>query len=283
MSARSEGKDVTMQRRDFVAASAAASLASAFRSASASDGEGADETTASRPPQLLELRRYRLRFGPMEGRFADYQKNVLFPALNRAGVKPVGAFSVLVGPDSPSVHLLLPFPNAESVGTLAARIAADPEYRRGATAFRNLPATDPPYVRRESSLLVAFDAFPGIEVPAGPAAGPARVFELRTYESHNEAAGLKKIEMFEKAGEIQIFRRVGLNPVFFARNVIGPNLPSLTYMLVFADMAAREKSWAAFREDPEWVKIRSTVGYGNGDILTNINNLLLRATDYSQI
>jgi hypothetical protein len=179
--------------------------------------------------------------------------------------------------------LLLPHPNAESAAGLPTRLRGDAEYQKGAAGFRSLPATDPPYVRRESSLMVAFDAAPGVEVPSGPLAAPSRIFELRTYESHNEAANLKKIEMFEKAGEIAVFRRVGLNPVFFGRNVVGTLLPSLTYMLVFADAAAREKAWGTFGADPEWVKIRSTPGYGNAEILTNIHNVLLRPTDYSQI
>lgn len=263
-----------MNRRKFVAASVGASLASGLEASAAA---------ADPAPQLLELRRYRLRFGPMEARFAEYQKNVLLPALNRAGVKPVGAWSVSLGPDNPAVYTLLPHPNGDSLATLAARIAEDAEYRRGAAAFRGLPASDPPYVRRESSLMVAFDTVPRVEAPKGPLAGPSRLFELRIYESHNEAAGQKKIEMFEKAGEIGIFRRLGLQPVFFARNVIGTNLPSLTYMLVYADMAAREKAWTAFREDPEWVKLRATPGYTNAEILTNVTSLFLRPTEYSQI
>jgi hypothetical protein len=234
-------------------------------------------------PQLLELRRYRLRFGPMEARFAEYQKNVLVPALNRAGVKPVGAFSVMLGPDVPAVYLLLPHPNADSVATLAQRVASDPEYLRAAGPFRSLPPSDPPYARREASLLATFASTPRVEVPSGPTAVPSRVFELRTYESHNEAAGAKKIEMFEQGGEIAIFRRVGIHPVFFARNVIGPALPSLSYMSVFPDVAARDKAWGAFGADPEWVKLRTTAGYSNAEILTNIHIMLLRPTDYSQI
>jgi len=269
-----------MKRRDFVATSVGASLAPVSE---ASQAGGATTTAGKPPPQLLELRHYRLRFGPMEARFAEYQKGVLLPALNRLGIKPVGAWSVAVGPDSPSLYLLLPHPNAESMPTLAPRLAADPEYRRGAEAFRNLPSSDPPYVRRASSLMLAFATTPTVEAPSGPAAAPSRVFELRTYESHNEAAGQKKIRMFEEEGEIGIFRRVGLQPVFFGRNVAGSGLPSLTYMVVFADMAAREKAWAAFREDPAWVKLRSTPGYSNAEILTNITNMLLRPTDYSQL
>jgi hypothetical protein len=263
-----------MNRRDFVGASVGASVWPALAQGGGPEGGR---------PQIFELRRYLLRFGHMEARFADYLKGVLIPALNRAGVTPVGAFSVVVGPDAPAVHLLLPHPSSESLPTLAARIAADPTYRSAAASFRSLPATDPPYVRREASLMGAFETLPTVQVPGGPLAGPSRIFELRIYESHNEAAGLKKIEMFEKGGEIALFRRVGLTPVFFGRNVIGSGLPSLTYMLVFEDLAAREKAWGAFGRDPEWTKLSTTPGYTNAEILTNIHNVLLRPTDYSQI
>jgi hypothetical protein len=272
-----------MERRDFVAGSLGGALMSSIARSDAASAAEAQEGTGGSRPLLLELRRYQFRFGPMEARFAEYAKGALIPALGRAGVKPVGAFSVVFGPDSPSVYLLLPHASPESVSTLARRIATDAEYQRVAGAYRSLPATDPPYVRRESSLMAAFDAFPGIELPSGPAAVPGRIFELRTYESHNENAGLKKIEMFEKAGEIAIFRRVGLAPVFFGRNVVGPRLPSLTYMLVFPDLATREKNWGVFRDDPEWVKLRATPGFSNAEILTNIHVQILRATDYSSI
>lgn len=261
-----------MNRRDFVAASVGASLLPTA-------GEAASSTGGA----ILELRRYRLRFGPMEKRLGDYLKGVQIPALNRAGVKPIGAFTVAVGPDAPTVYSLILHPSAESMSTLLARLSADADYVRDAAAFRALPANDPPYVRRDSSLMVPFATFPGIEAPAGPVAAASRIFELRTYESHNEAAGLKKIEMFEKQGEIALFRRVGLTPVFFGRNLVGSGLPGLTYLLVFEDLAAREKNWGAFIRDPEWTKMSTAPGYGNADILTNIHNTLLRPTDYSQI
>ena len=269
-----------MDRRDFVAGTLGGTLASTLtRSDAASAAEGA----AGARPQLLELRRYQFRFGPMEARFAEYAKGALIPVLNRAGVKPVGAFTVTFGGDTPATYLLLPHADAESAMALGARMRSDAEYARAASAFRALPATDPPYVRRDSSLMAAFDAFPAVEVPSGPLAVPSRVFELRTYESHNESAHLKKVEMFEKGGEIGIFRRVGLAPVFFGRNVVGQRLPSLTYMLVFPDLAAREKNWGVFRDDPEWVKLRATPGSSNAEIMTNINVQILRPTDYSQV
>jgi hypothetical protein len=54
-------------------------------------------------------------------------------------------------------------------------------------------------------------------------------------------------------------------------------------MVVFSDMAAREKAWAAFREDAEWVKLSSTPGLSNADIVSNIRSVLLRPAPYSQI
>jgi hypothetical protein len=251
--------------------------------AEAGEGSVADETKATAATPQLELRRYQLRFGPMEARYGEYAKNVLIPALNRAGIKPVGAFTVLVGPGSPCLYLLLSHPDAASVASISARLPADAEYMKAAATFRALPASDPLYAGREASVLVPFATTPAVEVPTGPLAVPGRIFELRTYASHSEAAGAKKIEMFEKGGEIEIFRRVGLNPVFFARNLVGPLLPALTYMVVYSDMAARDKAWATFREDPEWVKLRSAPGFSNAEILTRIDSVLLRPTDYSQI
>ncbi len=266
-----------MERRAFVVGSLGAALLPLL-------GRSASAQTAGKRPQLLELRRYRLRSGPMVTRFNEYAKTVLLPALNRVGVKPVGAFSVLLGPDSPTLHLLLPHSSAESLVNLdAGLLEADPEYRKGAASVRALPATDPLYVRIESSLMQAFETLPELQAPTGAAAVRSRVFELRTYESHSRTANRKKIEMFEKAGEIAIFRRLGMAPVFFGRDLVGPRLPSLTYMLVFPDVATRDKLWAAFGEDPEWVKLRSTPGYANADILSGTSSQLLRPTDYSQL
>jgi hypothetical protein len=52
-------------------------------------------------------------------------------------------------------------------------------------------------------------------------------------------------------------------------------------MLAFADTAAREKAWAAFRDDAAWVKLRDQPAYA--DVVSGIDAAILRPTDYSQI
>ncbi len=96
---------------------------------------GTGEQGAAGRPQVLELRRYRLRNGAMATRFAAYAKDALVPALGRAGLSPIGAWNVSVGPDSPTVHLRGPHPGAEPAVTLAARVYSGREYVEYHPAF----------------------------------------------------------------------------------------------------------------------------------------------------
>src|SRR5271157_4463285 len=148
-------------------------------------------------------------------------------------------------------------------------MAADPEYLRAGAVFINPPPTDPAYVRMESSLLVAFEGMPKLEVPPAKAENKPRIFELRTYESHSKKANRTKIGMFNGA-EIAIFRRTGLHAVFFGETLIGAGMPSLTYMVTFA-------------ADPEWKALSTRVGNTDGEIVSSITNVILSPAGYSQI
>ena len=212
----------------------------------------------------------------------DFLREAALPAWKRLGIGPVGVFNTSIGPDTPNVCVLVPHLALESVATTAERLLADPEYQRAGAAFLNAPSADPAYVRRESSVMLAFESFAKLEVPPAAAENRPRIFELRTYESHSEKAHLKKVEMFNN-GEIAIFRRTGLRPVFFGRTLIGSKLPNLTYMLTFDDIAARDKNWATFIADPEWKKLSTAPGYTDGEIVSNISNALLAPAPYSQI
>ena len=268
-----------MKRREFLKSSVAiAGAAAASSELLAADSPAGKDA----PREFYELRAYHLRRGPMQKRFDDFYREAAIPAMNRAGINPVGVFSVATGPDSPTMYVLLPHQSLESFATSNDRVHEDPDYRKAGAEFTNCPPTDPSYVRVESSLLVAFEAMPKIEVPSSPAMKKNRIFELRTYESHSKKANKKKIEMFNN-GEIAIFRRTGLAPVFFGETLIGPKLPNLTYMLAFESMADHDKNWGQFVSDPEWKKLSTTPGYTDAEIVSNISNAFLRPTSYSQI
>jgi hypothetical protein len=256
-------------------AASATALASTVRSHAA-------DTVAPTGREFYELRLYHLRRGPMQKRFDDFYRNAAVPAMNRAGIAPTGVFSVMAGPDNPTMYVLMPHKSLDSFATSLDRVRADADYQNAGAEFINAPPSDPSYIRVESSLMGAIEGMPKLEMPALTTEKKSRIFELRTYEAHSKKANKKKIEMFNK-GEIEIFRRVGLTPVFFGETMIGTKLPNLTYMLVFENMAAHDANWGKFGGDPEWRKLSSTPGYTDPEILTNITNVFLRPAAYSQI
>lgn len=140
------------------------------------------------------------------------------------------------------------------------------------------PKDSPAYERFESSLLLAFDGCPQVEVPT---LAESRVLQLRIYESHNDERALMKIAMFNTGGEIEIFRRVGMDPVFFGQALVGSKLPNLTYMLSFKDEQAMQEGWGKFGKDPGWLTLRNDETYK--DTVSNITNLVLRPARGSQI
>jgi hypothetical protein len=257
-------------------------LAGAMSAAAATSASGSQGTTTTGPEFYL-WRQYILRNGTAPRRLADYLQNAAIPALNRLGHSPIGVFEVVAGVPGPTTFVLTPLPTLDSLSTLEGRLEKDADYMKAAAAYLDVTAADPAYVRMESSLLSAFPKFPRLVVPAATAAKGPRLFELRTYESPSEKTHLMKVKMFSEMGEIEIFKRVGLTPVFFSRTLAGPHMPSLVYMLVHDDMAAREKSWNAFRTDGDWKKLSSTPGYSDADIVTNITTVYLRPAAYSQI
>ena len=251
-----------MKRRSFLGASLATL-------GSAASVEAAEGTMG----EIYELRTWRLNEKKKpelaQPVLDHYLSKAFIPALKRHGIGPIGAFLEPGSPRGgqprvegpPTIYSLVVYPSAEKFITLPTQLAADEEYRKAAKDYLDIPASDPLYSRIESSLLVPIAGMPKL---AKPDASKARLFNLRIYESHNERAASKKIEMFNK-NELAIFRRTGLTPVFFAETVVGPAMPNLTYMLVFPDNAGREAAWKRFRDDAEWQKLRDTGVCGQGD------------------
>jgi len=265
-----------MKRRDMLLGAAAGTLAAASAAQTAN-------AAVSGPRQYLELRRYSLATGEKRQRFLDYCRDSLIPAYNRLGVNPVGAFSPLYGQNIPSysLYLLLPFASLEAFAGQSAALLADKEYCSKAAAILDLPLSDPAFLRYESTLMLAFEGMPRLEVPAATAGKASRILEMRTYESHSLKAAKKKIEMFNQGGEIAIFRAVGLNPVFYAETLAGAQMPCLIYMLSHENMAARDSGWAAFGAHPDWVRLRADEQYK--DTVSNITDIILRPLEFSQI
>jgi hypothetical protein len=264
-------------RRHFLAASSGLGLGVGLGAVTAS-GSAADASEPGDARDLYELRRYELDNEKQREGLDAFLRDAAIPAWNRLGIAPVGVFhpEKEAGP----VHVLLRHRNMESVVSGTHRLLADEEFRTRGKALLDAPAGSPAFRRMESTLLLAFKGMPHLETPVKNA---GRVLQLRIYESPSVKTGQKKIEMFNDAGEIAIFRRVGLQPVFFGEALLGDRIPNLTYMLAFESREQLDANWKKFGSDPEWQTLRQRAEYADKAILSNITNLVLKPADYSQI
>lgn len=234
---------------------------------------------APKKQELYELRTYVLKDDVQQRLTEYYWSQAAIPALNKLGAKNIGVFTELKPEGHTKLFVVIPFPTLEHFTTLDGKLARDIDYQLAASDYLGAPPDAPAYERFSSSLLKAFSFMPSLEVPAQK----DRIFELRRYESPNEYAGKKKIEMFNEGGEIEIFKKTGLTPVFFGEAIIGEARPNLTYMITFDNMEAHDTNWKTFGSDAEWKKISSMEEYADAKLISKIIRTFLKPTTYSQI
>ena len=269
-----------MERREFLTTSVAAS---AFALANQGSAQAQASAAPGKAREYYEIRKYHLQSGPQIKLTESYVSDALIPALNRLGIAPVGAFHLDIGPETPTLYLLLPSTNLEALATAELHLAQDAVFMKAAEPFWNTPATAPAFQRIESSLLIAFEGWPKLT--------PACV-DCAAWQANLSVAHLRERDAVRTTfarsrcfimGEFEIFQASGFGQVFYGDTLIGPRMPNLTYMLSFADMADLNAKWDVFRNAPEWKKLSSSPRYAFEAIVSNISNLILSPTAYSQI
>lgn len=231
---------------------------------------------------ILELRHYHLRNSSdlQMQRTSEFIEKYAAPAARRAGCQTAGVFANFIAPGGPFILMMNEYASLTAMEAAQSKVSEDKEFNQALEAYYAKPGLG--FERIDVSLLRCTDWMPKPDPPPVEKGKAPRVFELRVYESNNNSTLRRKVKMFED-GEAGIFRRVGIRPVFFSTAMAGVNLPNLTYMVCYDDLAAREKAWRAFLADPEWEKLRSTPGLSDAEIVSNIGTSLLRPLPFSPI
>ncbi len=237
----------------------------------------ATKAAAVSASEYVEIRKYLLKSPEKQAMLEAYLKEAAIPALNRLGVPQVGVFLPEKQEPKPVVYVVLRHTSLDQFAK-SAELLADSAAQQAGASYLGAPATDAIYERVESWLTRGIEGMPAVSSPAKG----SQLYQLRIYESHSEKAGKKKIEMFN-IGELAIFKRCGLNAVFFGETIVGPLMPNLTYMLAFKDTAAKDQAWNTFRGDPDWAKLKATPGFTDKEIVSRITNILLVPAPFSQI
>src|SRR5207237_3505930 len=104
------------------------------------------------------------------------------------------------------------------------RSGQDAEYLKAGAPFLTSADDQAPFIRIESSLMVAFEGWPKLKLPAATAEHKERMFELRTYESPSDQDHRRKVEMFN-SGEYDVFEKARFSQVFYDELLVGLPLP----------------------------------------------------------
>jgi hypothetical protein len=228
----------------------------------------------------LELKRWQLHTTPenQTKRVAEFLRSGYAPAIKRAGAHLIGALSNYIGMEGPFLISLTQYESLAAFQSALEKLPRDSEYQQSLETLNH--GEGYPFQRVESSLLKTFDGMPHPLLTSPDEHHSPRVFEMRRYESQTEVSFARKVKMFND-GEIAIFQRLGMRPVFFGATIVGPKMPNLVYMLSFDSLAARDELWKKFGSDPGWKKLSSPPAYHDDQIVANISNTILRPLDFS--
>lgn len=230
--------------------------------------------------EYYELRVYRSPDVAKRQTVSDYVEHALLPALTRQGIDRVGVFTRTDDDTDFGLYMLIPFKTLAAFSELNPKLAADTAYAEAAADYFATAMADAPYTRIDSKFMKAFAGMPVIEQPEYSVKKEPRLFELRTYESHNADKARLKVAMFND-GEIDIMRDVKLAPLFYGETLIGSDVPNLTYMLTAPDMPAHDEHWNGFRTHPDWLAMKGLDKYK--DTVSKINRWYLAPTAFSQL
>ena len=171
---------------------------------------------------------------------ADLSKTRFWPhGILQRGCRPQPSYALII----------FSYPSLAEMEARWGKLNSDPDY---AAAVAEVEKDEPAFYRMEAMLLRATSFCPPfVATPAGDP--PHKLYELRIYESPTNRQ-LGYLHDRFGAGEIDIFHKSGIHPILYADTVFGPNQPNMAYLIPFESESHREKAWAAFRANPDWIK-----------------------------
>jgi heme-degrading monooxygenase HmoA len=127
------------------------------------------------------------------------------------------------------------------------------------------------------ALVVLLLASASVQIPfAGEKA--AKVHQLRVYEifEHNKAAFHERF----RDHAVRIMRRHGFTILSMWESK-SETRTEFVYLLEWPDESAMKAGWTAFMSDKEWADIKERTRGAHGVLVGEIQDRILRATDYS--
>ena len=104
------------------------------------------------------------------------------------------------------------------------------------------------------------------------------VYELRIY--HPVAGRLPALLKRFETTTVHLFEKHGIRQMGFWTVAIGDSNQDLYYILVWESLADRDKKWATFQANPEWIEARRK-SEEDGPLVASVVNSILAPTRFS--
>ncbi|HEV3339619.1 MAG TPA: NIPSNAP family protein [Pirellulales bacterium] len=225
--------------------------------------------------RVYEMRIYWAAEGKLDAlnaRFRDHTTKLF----EKHGMTNVGYWVPLENPDRKLIYFLA-YPSRDAREKSWKDFLADPQWQK---AHRESEANGKLVDKVESRFLQPTDYSPAVK----PSNKGERIFVLRTYTT--TPGNLGALNDRFRNHTLKLFEKHGMTNVVYwtlMSDQVGAD-KTLVYILAHASKEAADKSFAAFRSDPDWVAARNASEAGGS--LTEkdgVKSLFMRATDYSPI
>lgn len=240
-------------------------------------------TSEAAKRQFYEIKVYTISSSQQEQKLDKYLRDAYLPALHRMGINTIGVFKPRNDTEDAGkkIYVLTPLKNIGHSIKIEKKLMADNTFQEAGSAYINAMYDKKPYDRYESIILKAFEDAPQIILPSLQGEKSERFYELRSYEGPTEKYYRKKVEMFNKGGEVELFKKLNFNAVFYGEVVVGSHMPNLMYMTTFENKEDRDEHWQAFVDSPEWKSLKADAQYAH--TVSKNNQYYLYPTEYSDI
>jgi hypothetical protein len=238
----------------------------------------ASAALAAESGPVYELRTYTATPGNRAAVLARFRENTV-RIFEQHGMKNIGYWVPADDKDGGSDKLiyLLEHQSREAAQASWKAFSADPKWKE----VRAKSEANGKIVAKAESVFLAPTDY-SEPMSSGAGTGAPRLFELRTYTAPEGKLGALDARFRDHT--LALFKKHGITNLgyFHPTDADKGAANTLIYFIAHANKAAADRSWKAFREDPEWITVLNA-SQKDGKLTTKVDSQFLTPTDFSML
>jgi hypothetical protein len=197
----------------------------------------------TRRTRVINLESFCIAHGNDDASLHDYLADTLLPRMQELHAGPKLCLDAIVASHTPQAALLAVFSSFDEMLEVRAGLASSPKIRQARAELESARVLEEV---RSQVLLVDQDS---LNFPADLKSIRTGIFEVRSYDAPAWHDGVP-------TGLSAVLRRAGIHAIVNGATAAGEHISRFTYVIPFANLAAREQAWTRLDADPEWIDMQ---------------------------